>query len=195
MKTIKNVLISFILSVLFINPAVAGNDVPVIKVVDKKLNLSMENSSVQTTVKLLDSAGSALIEEQVVAYKQFASTYNLESLTPGQYTLVIESNQQKTTQPITITAQEVQVNEQERADYYPAQFEFKRGQLKLSMLNPTKNSVQIFVFDQMGRKKHQETITNEAVIERSLNMKKFKKGNYTVVINNGDQQFTKSIKR
>ena len=111
MKTVKSILISLAMSVLFMNIALANPANPVIKVIEKKLYLSLENGSAQTSVRILDREGVSLIEEQVTASVPFESVFNLESLPTGSYTLVIKSTGQETVQPITVTSTELIIEE------------------------------------------------------------------------------------
>ena len=73
MKTIKSVLISAAMSLLFVNTALANNYIPVIKVVDNILLLSLDQGSVQAAVKIQDLSGATVLEENVVASEQFES--------------------------------------------------------------------------------------------------------------------------
>lgn len=186
-------MITVAMGLLFSNTALADHYISVIEVVDKKLNLSLEGVSTQTTVKILDSRGSVLVEEKIVAYRQFTGTYNLESLPSGSYTLVIESADKKTWQPIAITGKEVIMDKSKRVEHYRAAFTRKGGTLNISLLNPSRSVVRVFMIDQTGRLCYQDAIRNQPVIEKAFNLKRFPRGQYTLVVDNGDEVFSRNI--
>ena len=136
MKTMKCVLISLAMSLLFINIALASNYIPVLKVEGSKLYLSLENVSPQTSVRILDPEGFAWVEEKVAVSGQFKKVFNLEGLPFGSYTLIIKSDFKETIQPIRVSGEELIMDESNRAEYFQASLSQKRGNVKLSLLNP-----------------------------------------------------------
>ncbi len=193
MKTIKSVLISAAMSLLFVNTALANNYIPVIKVVDNKLHLSLDHGSAKAAVKIQDLTGATVLEENVVASEQFESVFDLQQLTQGAYILTVISEHQETVQPISITSEGVSMDENQRAAYFPASVSKKRGKLNISLLNPTKSDVQLLVMDMRGNIQFQETIEDEAVIERGYKLKQLPDGFYTVIVDNGKRVFTKNM--
>jgi hypothetical protein len=194
MKVIKNVLLSLVIGLLFMNAAVANNFKTEIKVENKKLFLSLENISSQTSVKFMDREGATLIEEKITVSGQFESVFDLESLPFGSYTLIIRSDYKETVQPITITGKELIIEESERVAYFPANFSQKRGRLTLSLLNPENHTINIFVMDHLGRIVYRDSITDQVVVEKEYNLKKLPAGRYTVLVDNGDKSYTKNVK-
>ncbi|NRB49860.1 MAG: hypothetical protein HRU41_19415 [Saprospiraceae bacterium] len=193
MKTIKSVLISAAMSLLFVNTALANNYIPVIKVVDNKLHLSLDHGSAKAAVKIQDLTGATVLEESVVASEQFESVFDLKQLAQGAYVLTVVSEYQETVQPISITNEGVSMDENQRAAYFPANVTKKRGKLNISLLNPTKSDVQLLVMDMRGNIQFQETIEDEAVIERGYKLKQLPDGFYTVIVDNGKRVFTKNM--
>lgn len=193
MKTIKSVLISAAMSLLFINTALANNYIPVIKVVDNKLHLSLDQGSAKAAVKIQDITGATVLEESVVASEQFESVFDLKQLAQGAYILTIVSEHQETVQPISITSEGVSMDENQRAAYFPASVVKKKGKLNISLMNPTKSDVQLVVMDMRGNIRFQETIKDAAVIERGYKLKQLPDGFYTVIVDNGKSVFTKNM--
>lgn len=193
MKTIKSVLISAAMSLLFVNTALANNYIPVIKVVDNKLHLSLDHGSAKAAVKIQDLTGATVLEESVVASEQFESVFDLKQLAQGAYILTVVSEYQETVQPISITSEGVSMDENQRAAYFPASVTKKKGKLNISLMNPTKSDVQLVVMDMRGNIRFQETIENEAQIERGYKLKQLPDGFYTVIVDNGKRVFTKNM--
>lgn len=193
MKTIKSVLISAAMGLLFVNTALANNYIPVIKVVDNKLHLSLDQGSAKTAVMIQDLTGTTVLEENVVASEQFESVFDLKQLAQGAYILTVISEHQETVQPIAITSEGVTMDENQRAAYFPASVSKKKGKLNISLLNPTKNNVQLVVMDMRGNIQFQETIKDEAVIEKGYKLKQLPHGFYTVIVDNGKRVFTKNM--
>jgi len=186
-------MISVAMGLLFVNTALANNYIPVLKVVNKNLHLSLDHGSTAATVQVLNKAGKSLIEEQVMASEQFESVFNLESIPSGVYTLVIKSEYQETVQPITINQEGVVMDKSDRKVYFPAIFSTKRGILKISMLNPSNNDVRLYVLDAFGRKSYQETIKSEINIEKNFKLRYLPAGQYTVVVDNANRLYTKNV--
>ncbi len=193
MKMINRILISLAMSLLFTNVAVANHYIPVFKVEGNKFYLSLENVSVQTSVRILDGKGFAWVEEKVAISAQFKKVFNLESLPAGSYTLIVKSKLKETIQPITITEQELRMDESKRTVYFQAQLLHKRGHLKLSLSNPTNSMVRIFVISPAGRMVYQDEIKNQRVIDKDYNLKQLAAGNYTVIVDNARETYTQSI--
>ena len=193
MKTIKSVLISAAMGLLFVNTALANNYIPVIKVVDNKLHLSLDQGSAKAAVKIQDVTGATVLEESVVASEQFESVFDLKQLAQGAYILTIVSEHQETVQPISITSEGVSMDENQRAAYFPASVIKKKGKLNISLMNPTKSDVQLVVMDMRGNIRFQETIKDAAVIERGYKLKQLPDGFYTVIVDNGKSVFTKNM--
>ncbi|MBX2876427.1 MAG: hypothetical protein KTR30_30185 [Saprospiraceae bacterium] len=193
MKTIKSVLISAAMSLLFVNTALANNYIPVIKVVDHKLHLSLDHGSAKAAVKIQDLTGATVLEENVVASEQFESVFSLEQLPQGAYILTVISEHQEMVQPISITNEGVRMDENQRAAYFPASVSKKKGKLNLSLLNPTRSDVQLIVMDMRGNIQFQETIEGEAIIEKGYKLKQVPNGFYTIIVDNGKRVYTKQM--
>lgn len=193
MKMINRILISLAMSLLFINVAVANNYIPVFKVEGDKFYLSLENASAQTSVRILDGKGFAWVEEKVAVSGPFKKVFNLESLPSGSYTLIIKSKLKETIQPITITEQELIMDESKGTVYFQANLLKKRGNLNLSLSNPTNSIVRIFVLSPEGRIVYQDEIEDQLVIDKSYNLKQLAAGHYTVMVDNARDTYTQSI--
>ena len=195
MKTIKSVLIGFILTLGFFNLAVANNSNPIIKVENKTIYLSLENVSEQTSVKILDEKGQSLIEETVGASTQFESVFNLEVYPLGTYTLVVQSAAQETLKEIKLTRDGISIEEKSTvASIVPTIRAEKRGRLQLNFANPSRSVVSVVIFDAQGRRCYQNTLNNQALINESLNLKQLPAGRYTVSINDAHGVFTQSVR-
>lgn len=196
MKTIKSALISLAISLLFLNTTVANNDFPVIKVVDKKLFLSLDNVSTETSVVILDGTGETLMEEKVAFSKQFESVFNFENFPLGSYTLIFKSNSRRIVKRMTITSKALIMEEEETAvPDSPATLLQKRGKLKISMMNPNNNLVRVFIIDLNGRMRYQNAFQGQEIIEQELNLKKLlPSGKYTIIVDAVDEVYSKTIK-
>lgn len=193
MKMINRILISLAMSLLFTNVAVANHYIPVFKVEGNKFYLSLDNVSAQTSVRILDGKGFAWVEEKVAISGQFKKVFNLESLPSGSYNLIVKSKLKETIQPITITEQELKMDESKRTVYFQANLLKKRGNLKLSLPNPTNSIVRIFVLSPEGRIVYQDEIKDQLVIDKSYKLKQLAAGSYTVMVDNARNTYTQSI--
>jgi hypothetical protein len=193
MKVMNRVLISLATSLLLINIAVANNYTPVLKVEGNKFYLSLDDVAAQTSIQILDREGFTWIEEKVAVSGQFKKVFNLESLPFGSYTLIIKSNVKETVQPITVTECGLIIDESKSSVYFQANLSQKRGNLNLSLLNPTNSLVRVFVINAQGRILYQDAIENQQVIDKNYNLRQFPGGAYTVVVDNAHETFSRKI--
>ena len=194
MKTMNRILISLALSLLFFNNiAIANNYNPTVKVEGNKLYLSLENVSEQTSIRILDAKEFTWIEEKVTVSGQFKKVFDLGTLPIGSYNLIIKSNFKEIVQPLSISSEELIMDESKRTEYFQANLLQKRGNLKLSLLNPTNSEVRIIVINMQGRKVFQESIKDQQVIDVNYNLKQLPKGYYTIIVDNAHEVLTKRI--
>lgn len=197
MKAIKKALISLAMSVLFMNVLVANNYIPVLKVeagIDKKFYLALENVSAQTSIKIFDREGFALVEESVSVSEHFEKIFNLENLQSGQYTLVIKSNYKETIQPIQIIGRNLIVDESKRQEYYPAIIQLEKKKVNLSVLNPTKSQVTLSIISRTGELLYRDALKDLVVVEKSYNLSQLPAGEYTVVVDTSKDVYTKNVR-
>ena len=193
MKTANRVLTILAISFLFVNIAMADNYLPMIKVEEKNIYLSLEISNAPVSIRILDEEGLTLIEENIAGTGEFDNVFNLESLPFGSYTLVIKSRHKEIVQPITITSGGLILDENKRMTYFPVLFSQRGAHLKLSLLNPVNTEVMVFIIDETGKVRYQDSITNQVVIEKDYNLKQLPKGNYTVIVDNEKEVYTKDL--
>lgn len=193
MKVMNRIFISLAMSLLLINMAVANHYNPVLKVEGSKFFLSLEDVDTPTSVKILDREGFTWIEEKIAAQGQFKKVFNLESLPFGSYTLIIKSEVKETVQPIAVTKEGLVIDESQRAEYFHAHLSRKRGNLNLSLLNPTNSVVRVFVIDSQGRMLFQDAIENQQVIDKNYNLKQFPGGAHTVIVDNAHEILSRKI--
>lgn len=195
MKTIKSILIGLAMVFMFVNTAMADEHFSVIKVVDKKIYLSLDDVTGKTTVSITNREGATLMKEEVGATTHTETVFDLENLPVGSYSLIIKSESKETIQPIKLTTRDLIIDESNSTSYFPVNFTQRRGSLTISFLNPTNSVVRVYVLDQTGRKIYQDEIKDQMVIDKEYNFKKqLPAGGYTVVVDNAMHNYTKNIK-
>lgn len=192
MKIVKCVLIQFAMLVL-VNTTMANNFISSLKVEDNKFYLSLENASAQTSIRILDKKGFTWVEETVVNSGQFKKVFNLDPLPSGAYSLIIKSDIKETVQPITVTSEGLILDEKGRLEYFQASLIQQRQSVRLSLLNPTKSEVRIFVITNAGKILFQDAVKDEHVIDKYYNLKQLPAGNYTILIDNAHEVFSKTV--
>jgi len=193
MKTMKHILVSLAMSLLFINIAVASNYNPTLKVEGDNLYLSLEDVAEQTSVRILDQEGFTWVEEKIAASGQFKKVFNLESLPFGSYTLIIKSSFNEIVQPLIVSNKELILDESKRTEYFQANLLQKRKNVKLSLMNPTNSEVRVFVINSKGMVLYQDAIKDQRVIDQNYNLKHLPPGKYTLVVDNAHETFIKNI--
>ena len=180
-------------SLLFFNTALASHYLPSIRIEDKKLFLVLEDVSAETSVLIQDQAGSIFLTEKVPVSGTYEHTFSLDELPSGAYALVVRSNNQETVWPITVAANSLTMDEEGRTTYLPTVLSQKRRHMQLSLLNPSRGTVSVFVFDKMGMIRYQDSMNDEPVIDKKFNLKQLPAGRYTVVVQNANRTFTRQL--
>lgn len=193
MKIMKWMLISFAVSILSVNVAFADNYTSTLRVEGTMLHLSLDDVSAPTAVRILDAEGFAWVEETIAGTGQYRKVFKLESLPAGTYTLIIKSDVQEIVQPITLSGKELIMDESKRAEYFRADVSQKRETVKLSLLNPTRKVVRFVVLSSQGRIQYQDTIMDQAVIDKHYDLKHLPAGKYTVFVDNGRETLSRVI--
>lgn len=181
------------MSLLFLNLSQANNYMPVFKVEDNKLYLTLDHVSAETTVRIHDGEGVTWLQEAIGMTGPFKKVFDLESLPLGSYTLTIKSLTREIVQPITLSEQEVIMDETKRKEFFQATMFQKRQNVHLSLMNPTNSDISMFIMDHMGRRVYQDAIKGQKVIDKDYNLKYLPGGSYTVVVDNAHEVFTKRI--
>lgn len=70
----------------------------------------------------------------------------------------------------------------------------ERGNLKLSLDNPDKSTISVFIIDAFGQVRYQDSINGQLEVEKEYNLRKLPAGRYTIVINDGNKVYTKGVK-
>ena len=193
MKTLKRVLISLAMSLMFFNITVANNYMPVLKIEDNKLYLTLDHVSAQTTVRIHDKEGFTWLQEEIGMTGPFKKVFDLESLPLGPYTLTIKSLTREIVQPITLSEDELIMDESKRKEFFQANLSKKRKNVNLTLMNPTNSVVNFFVIDRMGRLIYQDAIKGQKVIDKNYDLNYLPRGHYTVIVDNAHEVFTHSI--
>jgi hypothetical protein len=194
MQTMQRICYGLAVAMLLINTAVAADITPIFKVEGNNLYLSLDRVEAPTSVRILDPAGFAWIEEKVAGTGSFKKVFDLARLPQGAYRLVIESAKEEIVQPITVSGTELLLNESERTAYFRADLRQQRDQISLFLENPTRSVVRLYVLNPMGRMVHQEAIEGQPVIDQRVDLKHLPAGRYTVVVDNGHETFTQPVK-
>lgn len=70
----------------------------------------------------------------------------------------------------------------------------ERGNLKLSLSNPDKSTVSVFIIDASGQVRYQDSINGQLEVEKDYNLKRLPAGRYTIVVNDGHKVYTKGVR-
>lgn len=196
MKTIKSLIISLAMSLLFVNLAAANNYIPVLKVetgIAKKFYLALENVSVETSIRIVDVEGFTLVEESAAANETFEKVFNLENLKSGRYTLIIKSSYKETVQPITVTGRHLIVDESKRQEYFPAIINTVGESVNLSLLNPTKSQVTFSILNNAGDVLYRDVLKDMVTIEKIYDLSQMSEGRYTIRVNTSHETFYHNV--
>ncbi len=194
MKTMNRILICFAMSILFLNnTALADNGNPTLKAEGNQLYVSLENVSVQTYLKIVDTKGFTWIEEKVTTSGEFKKVFNLEKLPVGSYNIIIKSNDREIVQPITLSNAAMILDESKRAEYFEPNLSKKRTNMQLSLENPTNSEISVTVINMKGIKVFHDMVKGQKIVDKKYNLRFLTSGLYAVFVDNGHEVYTQTI--
>jgi predicted ATP-grasp superfamily ATP-dependent carboligase len=185
MKTVKTTLVVLIVSI-FGNLAFASGN---LNVNFKKASADLTEVEISNTkvsnfeIELRDEFGDQLYKMKSVTPKNMLQKkYDFTGLDNGIYFYTVKIDKEKVTKTIEIKNDNVNVlNIRKSVEPYIAQ----AGEtIKLSLLNPGNESIQLFVYDSSNQLLTEAKLGNEAAIHKMVDLSDLNKGSYSLVLAN-----------
>ena len=161
---------------------------------DKKFAIYLNDEQIdKTLLSIKDQKGYTLYARSIKSNSKFAKVFNLSKLENGVYDLVLEDSKAIQTIPVVVDAEELSINNAERAISYKPYISHKNDILDLMVFSPEKGQYEITIFDGDNSIVYNESINNEMKIEKRFNLSGLKPGNYNVLVSGVNGQYTYAL--
>lgn len=158
----------------------------------KILVLKMNTPTSDFTLKLMDENSNIIYSENILN-SSYAKEFNMKDLKNGTYYFSLENSAQSVIYTLNFRAGAIKIENRKVKSNKPV-FKVSEKKIYVNLLNETKQQVQIKIVDEQNRKIFNSHYDGDFRIGEILNFEKAVKGNYTVVVEEGDQKFLQSIK-
>lgn len=194
MKTVKTTLVVLIVSI-FGNLAFASGN---LNVNFKKASVELTEVEITNTkfvnfeIELSDAYGDRLYKmESDAPRNMLQKKYDFSGLDDGRYFYTVKIDKEKVTKTIEIKNDKVNVlNIRKWVDPYIAQ---AGESIKLSLLNPHNESIQLFVYDSSNQLLTEAKLGNDVAIHKMVDLSELNKGKYSLVLANDIDIFEHSF--
>ncbi|MBP0902774.1 hypothetical protein ACFSKN_07120 [Mariniflexile gromovii] len=159
----------------------------------KKTALTLTNVKAGNQLYIKDANGVILYNELIQKSGIYAKGFDLTSLPEGEYVFELDKDLETTTIPFTVSFKNIVINRNKETTSYKPYMSQKGNLLFVSKLSPNLGAVKISVYADNNNDYellHSEKIEGLQSVERAY---KLEKGNYKIVINSDNKEFTKFI--
>jgi hypothetical protein len=169
----------------------------VIKKIDgaKKVSVAINDLKRDATINFLDQKGSTLASEVIDAgMKPAVKVFNLKNLLAGSYSFVVSTGSKETIQPVTITKDDIFVEEELRQVYLVPTIKIGDDYVDVSWLNGRISDMNVEIRDTQGRTIFEDELNNVLKVERRYNIEQLERGDYTMIVSTPFKKYYQRLK-
>ncbi|MDG1730100.1 MAG: hypothetical protein P8K68_00020 [Algibacter sp.] len=159
----------------------------------KKVALVLEHVKEGNLLYIKDSYDLVLYKETIEDNGLYKKGFNLTELPDGHYFFELEKYLEVNKIPFSVESNNVIFKKEDEATYFKPYIKQKGNLVLVTKLAPMldKTLIEIFaIYDNEVKLRYSEKIENEKVIEKAF---KLEKGNYKIVINSNNKEYTTFI--
>ena len=162
---------------------------------EKKVSLKLEQVTSNTEIQFKDESGVTLNRKSVLKGNSSNTLFNLEGLEPGQYSIVISSEEKDIVQPLIIKGQRIEIDTLQRIAYFAPEV-VKAGDkiIDVSLRNHKLADVEIILLDKYNDVVFSDVIQGKRTIKRRYNLEESYSKAYTVKVITPYKIYLKNIK-
>lgn len=158
----------------------------------KKFSLELANIEAgATTVTLYDAKGVALINEKA-GNNTYGKVFNLVNLPTGSYELVITTTNRDIVQPLELTFEGVEMDENQRKVYFAPAILTNKTNLDISFFRGKITDVTVGIY-KGSELFFEETFDNIIKVERRYDLTSMPKGVYNVMVTTDYKTYYKEL--
>ncbi|MGF1559239.1 MAG: hypothetical protein ACFCUL_09135 [Flavobacteriaceae bacterium] len=158
---------------------------------EKSLTFELDAQSHETKISMVDYDDNVIYAEKIQGVLAYSKKFDLKNLPIGNYFLFVENELKKTVYTINVTSSMVEIVE--RKENAKPVFRKTGERVFLNLLNLDKEVVNITVYDSENRIVFKEAVKDEMLVEKVFNFDKAYAGNYTIVVNDGEDTFYEDV--
>lgn len=162
---------------------------------EKKISLKLEQVTYNTEIQFKDENGVTLNKKSVLKGTSSNTLFNLEGLEPGQYSIVISSEEKDIVQPLIIKGQRIEIDTLQRKAYFAPKI-VKAGDkiIDVSLRNQKLADVEIILLDRYNDIVYSDVIQGKRTIKRRYNLEESFSKAYTIKVITPYKIYLKNIK-
>jgi hypothetical protein len=148
---------------------------------DKCVAITFSNvTQLPIQVKLLNSQGEVLQENNIKARKTFTLKYHLDGLAQGEYALQFETVTVDFIQPISIHKKGISIEQEALIEQNKPVFKLENNILSINALNKKNAPIMLQITDGDGNHLLKEKTDNTITFGKRFDLNNWEKGEYTV---------------
>lgn len=159
---------------------------------EKKISLELNKIQPGTQIRIRQINGPVLLKE-VTVDTYYAKVFNLSKLAPGEYEMVIQTETRDIVQPITVTREDLHIDQNARKTYFAPVIRFEDSTLDVSYFRGAITSVTVTIYDLRGNVVFEEDFDHMIKMERRYDLEDLPKGKYSVRVFTDYRNYNKDI--
>ncbi|GGZ75634.1 hypothetical protein [Algibacter mikhailovii] len=159
----------------------------------KKTALILNDVKKGNQISIKDENGIILYSELVETTGTYKKGFDLEALPDGNYFFLVEKDLEYNTIPFSVEGSKVVFNKEKEAKFFKPFTRKENDMVYITKFSPKNETVSISIYADHNnglQLRHTEKIVDEQVLERAY---KLEKGNYKIVINSNNKEYTTFI--
>jgi len=171
----------------------AGEAKILVKKDSKKTALVLNHVKKGNQISIKDTNGLVLYTELVEITGIYKKGFDLNQLPDGDYFFEVEKDLEINTLPFTVTANEVSINKENEETLFKPFTRQEKDLVYVTKFSPNNETIQVSVYanhEDDFQLVHSEKIEDAQIMERIY---KLEKGNYKIVINSNNKEYTTFI--
>lgn len=194
-NVIKTVKKCILIVTVFASMQISANEIStrIVNIDAKSTSFTLNNVKVGDLLTIKDYDGVVLYKELIKNSGTYKKGFDLSALPNGDYFFEIEKDFEIKIIPFTVNTKNVVFNKENEATSFKPLVTQKNNLLVISKLNPAFEAVKIKIYSNINNEHellYTENIEDSQKVERVY---KLEKGNYFIVINSDNKEFTKFI--
>jgi hypothetical protein len=157
----------------------------------KTLTFSLNDIKQETTIKLIDAEGKMIYTEGITAKEAYIKRFDLGKLEKGNFYLEVENELRVITYDLELGDTAVVIKK--RKEKSKPVFREKGSIVFLNLLNLEKKTIRIKVVDSLDRVVFEETVKDEAIVEKVFNFEDAFEDKYTLIVSDNKETYYKNI--
>lgn len=161
---------------------------------DNSTNLILKNVTEGSVLTIKDDNGLILYKEVINKTGMYSKEFDLTELPNGNYLFELENSFEIKVIPFKVHYTKVVFHREKESIIFKPTIFNKNGMVKIHKTISNKNPLYLKIYYENGDLVRTEKIENKQILKKSYDFSTSSKGDYKIVISNGDRTFVENIK-